>query len=173
MVHCQTESSDVSRGHFFLTFSHVAVHIFFKPPASQQEVDVNYDLNRDRKVKVPNLITNTDNKEIDSMIQPPAANTINMYRAGVDFTDLNVLGIGRANPSNSWFAKNTRTNEARALFTIGHEMGHAIGRDGHTSSDPLALEYQRDLMYFGYVEGATFNQCRVRQVDWNLVNRDQ
>lgn len=150
-------------------------NVFFTVNATVQEIDVNYDLDRDRRVQVPNFQTDTD--EINAMTQPISGNTINMYWAGVDFSDVTILGIGgitgQPNPgSHSWFASNTLANQTRALHTIAHEIGHALGRKEHTSQDLLELHYQRDLMYFKFLEGAPFNQCRVRQPDWNLVNGD-
>jgi hypothetical protein len=150
-------------------------NIFFTVNTTVEEIEVNYDLDRDRKVQVPNPQTGGDSDEIYAMTRPVSANTVNMYWAGVDFSDLTILGVGgvnvQPNPgSHSWFASNTLTNQPRALHTIAHEIGHAIGRSGHTSENDLDLPYHRDLMYFKYFDPPTFSQCRVRNVDWDFVN---
>jgi len=151
-------------------------NIFFTVNANVQEIDVNYDLDRDRKVQAPNPQSGTDSDEINAMTQPVSADTVNMYWAGVDFSDLTLLGVGgvnvQPNPgSHSWFASNTLSDQTAVFPTIAHEIGHALGRRGHTSEDPAELHYQRDLMYFTFLGGAPFNQCRVRNVDWDFVNR--
>jgi hypothetical protein len=146
-------------------------NIFFTVDPNIQEIDVNYDLDRDGKVKTPTNRGTANTEEIDAMKQTQTANTINMYWAGLDFNDLTILGIGQSN--HSWFAKNTLLDQPRALYTIAHEIGHSLGRNGHTSEDASALEYQRDLMYAYYLDPPTFNQCRIRREDWDLVNGDQ
>lgn len=149
----------------------IQANIYFTVDPNIEEIDVNYDLDRDRKVKTPSTTGNTDTEEIYAMKQSLSTNTINMYWAGVDFNNLNILGIGELN--HSWFAKNTLLNQPRSLYTIAHEMGHSLGRSGHTSESQTGLEYQRDLMYAYYLDPPTFNQCRIRQVDWNIVNLGQ
>ena len=150
-------------------------NIFFTVDLNVEEIDKNYDLDRDRKLQAPDFDNNTDMDEVNAMKQSVPANTINMYWAGLDFTDLNLIGVGSSTSPHSWFAKNTlQGTQAKINWIVGHEIGHTLGQSLHTSEDINALEYQRDLMYYTFLNNnATFNQCRIRREDWDSVNRDQ
>lgn len=150
------------------------VNIFFTVDPNIDEIDINYDLDRDRKLKAPNFSNNTDTEEVDAMKQSAPTDTINMYWAGVDFTDLRLIGLGSNSSPHSWFARNTlQESQAQINWIVGHEIGHTLGRSFHTSEDPNALEYQRDLMYYAFLTNASFNQCRIRREDWDSVNGDR
>lgn len=121
---------------------------------------VNFDLDRDGKLKHPNI----GQDEAIKIDANKVAGAINLYYLGTEITP---RATGATQPAavasypldRAFFSLSALEN-----FPASHETGHLLGRSGH---NPELPEYVNTLMYFSYSPGST--SCRITEADLNLV----
>ncbi len=141
------------------------VHFMVDPVV--RTLDINFDLDRDRKLKYPRASNNNDFGEAFRIRQTPPSDTINLYYVGMEFDEVGVRALADLGTPHTWFAPLSLT-DGGTNYTVAHEIGHALGAR-HTSESELATDYHPDLMYYAYKFG-TINQCRIRLPDWRFVH---
>ena len=144
--------------------------------SQQPGLTVNFDLDRDKKLRRPVQSDATSYGELNAIKggQTPPSDTFNLYYVGVEFNIADVLGLAFLRDQHVWIGSRSFVNNG-AYPTAAHEIGHAMGSD-HTyepgpNPNPLSRDfqlYQSDLMFGGYLQG-TVNQCRVREPQWRTA----
>ncbi len=142
------------------------VHFTVSPTVLNETI--NFDLDRDGKLN----ITSVNRNEADKIDTNKVANSFNLYYVGMDIASTNPTEITAAYSNRITNPVPPATPTYRSFFsqnglevnTVAHELGHVLGRSGHTQ---LLPEYLLTLMYTYHTP--TVTQCRVVDSDLFLI----
>jgi hypothetical protein len=134
-------------------------NVYFTVSPTVLSETVNFDLDRDGKLKYPKTGQFTEADKIDSN---KVADSYNLYYIGMDIDPdtSNSILLAVSNRSTGTVRRSFFSQTGLEANTVAHEMGHLLGASLHTR---LLPEYLLTLMYTTHTPNVT--QCRVVDSD--------